>query len=208
MSVRDQVTRHGAGLLATATALGVTAGCTKPDPAKPDPVPTTATTASSTATASASATTSPLVSASATASATPSATATAAVRPTATPTHGYAVVDPMPMPARCRGSSASAKGSGTYVARGSETVLKITLKLGGGTTWTGGSPSPSSGALKSVSANAGKDTVEVFLEAKETGVSIPISCAAGKASIEVNVAPPSPAPKPGDVPTVNLYDGY
>lgn len=203
--VRERVTAHGANLLATAAALGATAGCAKPDPVKPEP---TATSTAATAKASASATVNPTVSATASASASATGTPTVAVRPTATPTHGYAVVDPMPMPARCRGSSASAKGSGTYVARGSDTVLKITLKLGGGTTWTGGSPTPDTGALKSVSANAAKDTLDVFLESKETGVSIPISCAAGKASITVDITPPGPTPKAGDAAAVNLYDGY
>lgn len=208
MNARERVTRHGASLLATATALGATAGCSKPDPVKPEPQ-STSTTATATASASA---TSPLASASATAVTTASATASAvptvAVRPTATPTHGYAVVDPMPMPSRCRGSSAASKASGAYVTRGTEMVLKITLKLGGGTTWTGGSPTPNTTTLKGVSANAAKDTVEVFLDSKETGLSVPITCPAGKASIDVNITPGAPTPKAGDAASVSLYDGY
>ncbi len=216
MSVRAKVTAHGQRMLATATALGVAAACTKSNdtgaqtvtlPSSSATTTTTAPSGTSTASASASAT-SPLASATATAtvSAKPSATATT---PSGPPTHGYAVVDPMPPPSRCAGSAASAKVSGSYVKQGAETVLKINVKLGGGATWTGAAPSSYGGAVKSFTANAAKDSLDLVLGVKDYGASIPITCSAGSATIGISISGgPPPAPKVGDPVTLQLYDRY
>jgi hypothetical protein len=115
----------------------------------------------------------------------------------------------MPPPSRCAGSAASTKASGTYAKSGAEMVLKITVKLGGGATWTGATPTGFSGPVKSVTSNAAKDTVDVVIAAKDYGVSIPITCAAGNATIGVNLSGgPATAPKVGDPAVLSLYDRY
>ncbi len=195
--VRSRTMQHMQRMVATAGALGAVAGCTKSDTTTTQTV--TVPSATSTATASAT-TTTPLASASATAPTTAPTTV-----PTGPPDHGYAVVDPMPMPSRCKGAAPSSKASATFVQQGKDLVLKLTVKLGGGATWTGGPVSAYSGSVKNTTSNAAKDALDIFLPATVSGVSIPITCPAGTASVSVDMTLP-PKPKAGDSAPTNLYD--
>ncbi len=197
-NARARTLQHMQRMAATATALGAVVGCTKSDTTTTQSV--TVPSASATSTGSGG----PLASATATAS----ATTTPTTNPTGPPDHGYAVVDPMPMPSRCASAAQASKASATYVQQGKDLVLKVTVKLGGGATWTGGPVSPYSGSVKSVTANAAKDSVDVFLPASTDGMSMPITCPAGTASIGFSISqpPPSKPAKAGDTTPVNLYD--
>ncbi|CAN5571759.1 hypothetical protein BH09MYX1_BH09MYX1_53390 [soil metagenome] len=199
-NVRARTMQHMQQMVASATALGAlgaVGGCTKSDTA------TTQTVTVPSATAATSST-SPLASATATA---PPTTTTPPI-PTGPPDHGYAVVDPMPMPSRCASAAQASKASATFVQQGKDLILKVTVKLGGGATWTGATVTPYSGTVKSMTANAAKDSLDIFLPTTVGGMSIPITCAAGTAAMTVNITlPPKPA-KAGDTAPANVYDGY
>ncbi len=197
-NVRARTMQHMQRMVATAGALGAVTGCTKSDTTTTQTVTVPSATSTTTATTTA---TSPLASASAT------ATSTATSVPTGPPDHGYAVVDPMPMPSRCASAAQASKATATYVQQGKDLVLKITLKMGGGASWTGGPVSPYSGvAVKSVTSNAAKDSVDVFLPVASSGFSIPVTCSAGTASMGVSVTTPSKPAKAGDTAPANVYD--
>ena len=194
-NVRARTMQHMQLMVATAGALGAVTGCTKSDTTTTQTVTVPTSTSTTTATA-----TSPLTSATATATATSTAPVGTAPDP------GYAVVDPMPMPSRCASAAQASKATATYVQQGKDLVLKITLKMGGGATWTGGPVSPYSGAVKSVTSNAAKDSIDIFLPVAASGVSVPVTCSAGTASMSVNVTPPSKPAKAGDTAPANVYD--
>lgn len=193
--VRARTMQHMQRMVATASALGAVAGCTKSD----------TTTTQTVTVPSASATTTgggPLTSATATAPPTVSAI------PTGPPDMGYAVVDPMPMPSRCASAAQASKASASFVQQGKDLVLKVTVKLGGGAVWTGGPVSPYNGAVKSVTANAAKDSLDIFLPSTVTGLSLPVTCPAGTATMGVEVTLPAKPPKAGDTAPANVSDGY
>jgi hypothetical protein len=199
-NVRVRTMQHMQRMVATAGALGAVAGCTKSDTTTTQSVTVPSASATTTSTG-----TSPLASATVTAP----PTASTVVSPP--PDHGYAVVDPMPMPSRCASAAQASKASATFVQQGKDLVLKVTVKLGGGATWTGGAVTPYSGSVKSVSSNAAKDALDVFLPASVDGLSVPITCPAGTASISVSITQPGPAkpPKAGDTAPASVYDqGY
>lgn len=192
MTARGRTLGHMKRLVATASALGAASACDK----------TEGTTSVVSTTAPSSTTTSPL----STATATAPASTTATIKPILPPT-GYAVVDPMPMPARCMGTAAASKATATYVKQGADLVLKISVKLGDGATWTGSEiGSTFGGKLLNVTTNGTKTTVDVFMPAAPSaGVSIPVRCGALTGSLFVDATPP-PNPKAGDTATTSLYD--
>lgn len=180
-----------------ATAVGTAAACTKPDATQG---PQTVTLPSATATTSTTAPPPPPTTA--------STASTPPPQPTATSGHGYLVVDMLPAPALCAGIAASTTTSTTYqIGKGGAVVLRITVHLGGGATWSGVIPSAWGGILQSYTTNSSKDVVDLFVkpQAAQVGLSIPITCPKGPGTISVSVVGPA-APKPGDTTTVNIYD--
>ncbi len=186
-------------MVATATAVGTAAACSKPDAtAGPQTVTLPPTTTSD---ASAPAPPPPTASVSATASA-------PEPPPTGPPGHGYLVVDMLPAPALCAGIAASTTTSAAYqLGKGGGVVLRVTVKLGGGATWSGVPPTSWGSVMQSHTTNASKDVVDVYVkpQAAQIGISLPITCSKGPGTLSTSVNGP-PAPKPGDATNVNVYE--
>lgn len=194
--VRQRTLMHMHRMVATATAVGTAAACTKPDATQG---PQVVTIPSSTASATAVVTTPPPPTTSA---------PTPPPPPTGPPDHGYLVVDMLPAPALCAGIASSTTASTTYqIGKGGGVVLRVTVHLGGGATWSGLAPSAWGSVLQSHSTNAAKDVIDLFVkpQAAQIGLSIPITCPKGPGTISVSVTGP-PVPKPGDTTTVSIYD--
>jgi hypothetical protein len=193
---RQRTLHHMRRMVATATAVGTAAACSKPDATQG---PQTVSLPSATTPTASTPPPPP-----------PSVTATVSAAPTVDPPpeHGYMVVDMLPAPARCAGIAAATTTSTTYVTgKGGGVVLRVTVHLGGGATWTGMVPSAWGGILQSHSANAAKDVVDLYVkpQAVQIGLSIPITCSKGPGTISVAVTGPA-APKPGDATTVTIDD--
>ncbi len=185
-------------MVATATAVGTATACSKPDATQG---PQTVTLPPATASQSGAAIPPPPP--------TTSATAPAPLpEPSGPPDHGYLVVDMLPAPALCAGIASATTASTTYTnGKGGALVLRVTVHLGGGATWSGVAPSAWGGILQSHTANAAKDVVDFFVkpQAAQIGITLPITCPKGPGTISIAVTGPA-APKPGDATTVNIYD--
>ncbi|CAN5571776.1 hypothetical protein BH09MYX1_BH09MYX1_53400 [soil metagenome] len=193
---RERTLMHMHRMVATATAVGTAAACTKPDTTQG---PQTVTIPSATTTTTAPPP--PTVPIGTT-------TATPEPEPTGPPGHGYLVVDMLPAPALCAGIASSTTATTSYqIGKGGALVLRVTVKLGGGATWSGILPSAWGGIFQSHTTNAAKDVIDVYVkpQAPQIGLSIPITCIKGPGTISVSVVGP-PTPKPGDKTTVSIYD--